>query len=202
MSLSVRRLEPALRRDFYRLHSDENGCGLCQFVAWWVPTWERWANRTAEENRRLRDSLFDRGEYDGYLLCRDDAPVGWAQVGPRDRLENLAQSYSLDPDPTAWAITCLLLTAPSRGRGWARHLLEGLLADLPARGASRGLPASRRGSAGGGNLDRLGAALLRTRVPSDPGSPSPPSIRATPWTGFRRRRTRIIPSWSSVQRRS
>lgn len=145
MSLSVRRLDPSLREDFYRLHSDENGCGHCQCVAWWVPTWEGWPDRTAESNRRLRDDLFERGEYDGYLLVRDRAPVGWAQVGRRDRLEKLIRDYQIDPDPGAWAITCLLLAPQVRGQGWARRLLEDILADLPDRGAESVEAYPRRG---------------------------------------------------------
>jgi hypothetical protein len=81
MRKEVRRFEAALRDDFYRLHSGANDAGLCFCVAWWVPTWYGWGERSAAENRQLRESLCARGEHDGYLLYVDDMPAGWCQPG-------------------------------------------------------------------------------------------------------------------------
>ena len=146
MSIVVKRLQPSLRPDFFRLHSDENGCGLCRCVAWWVPSWAGWGERTAEANRVLRQSLFDRGEDDGYMLYLDDEPAGWAQVGRRDRLEKLVGEYRTEPDPGAWAITCFLLAPHARRRGLARLMLDEILRDLPARGARSVEGYPRRGN--------------------------------------------------------
>jgi GNAT superfamily N-acetyltransferase len=135
----------ALRADFFRLHSDANGCDWCQCVAWWVPTWDGWGERSADENRALRQSLFDGGEDDGYLLHAEGEPVGWCQVGPRDRLAKLVAEYRLTPEPDVWAATCLLLVPQVRGRGWARLLLEEIIRDLPNRGAAALEAYPRRG---------------------------------------------------------
>ncbi|HSR48267.1 MAG TPA: GNAT family N-acetyltransferase [Anaerolineales bacterium] len=145
MTLAVRRLRESLRQDFFSLHSDANGCGLCQCVAWWVPTWDGWADRSPAENRALRESLFDQGEYDGYLLYRDETPIGWAQVGRRDRLERLVREYALPADPSTWAITCFLLAPSARGQGLAQRLLREVLADAPRQGASALEAFPRRG---------------------------------------------------------
>lgn len=131
---SVHRLDPSRRPDFFRLHSEANGCEWCQCVAWWVPTWEGWGNCTAEANWALRQSLFDQGQDDGYLLYADGEPVGWCQVGPRDRLAKLVAEHQLIPEPGVWAATCFLIASHSRRRGWARLLLEEILRDLPERG--------------------------------------------------------------------
>ncbi len=82
-AIEVHPFEESRRPDFFRLHSEANGCGWCCCVAWWTPTWEGWGERTAEENLRLREALFDRGEHDGYILYLDHEPVGWCQAGPR-----------------------------------------------------------------------------------------------------------------------
>jgi GNAT superfamily N-acetyltransferase len=82
----------------------------------------------------LRQALFDQQQDDGYLLYDDAEPVGWTQVGPRDRLAKLVAEYRLAPEPGAWAITCLLLAPHVRGRGWARRLLREVLHDLARRG--------------------------------------------------------------------
>ncbi|RJO67843.1 MAG: N-acetyltransferase [Myxococcales bacterium] len=136
MNVVVKRMGPDLRDAFYALHSDVNDCGLCQCVAWWAPTWEGWDKRTKEENRALRESLFDRGEYDGYLLFVDDVPSAWCQAGPRDRLEKLCRSYRLTPDPAVWAITCFLVAPSARQKGLARRLLDAVLADLAFKGVA------------------------------------------------------------------
>jgi len=133
--LAVHRVDADRRADFHAVHAGEDG--WCACVAWWVPTWDGWMDRSAEENRALRDSLFDRGEYDGYLLYLDGHPVGWCQVGPRDRLEKLRTQLALAPDPRAWAITCFLITGRERRRGLAAHLLREVLTDLARRGVGR-----------------------------------------------------------------
>jgi ribosomal protein S18 acetylase RimI-like enzyme len=134
----VRRLAPERIGDFFRLHCDERGHGWCACVAWWVPTWEGWGERSAAENRRLREDLFARGELDGYLLVADGDPIAWCQAGPRDRLAKLVRQLERQPpDPGAWALSCFLVAPEHRGRGVAARLLDGVLADLPARGARR-----------------------------------------------------------------
>jgi ribosomal protein S18 acetylase RimI-like enzyme len=137
MRLSVHPLDASCREDFYRLHSQVNGCDWCFCVAWWLPDWDGFQQRTSEENRRLRDDLFDCGEYDGYLLYGEGEPVGWCQVGPRDRLENLVNRYHLSPDPEVWAITCFQIIPTRRRLGFATRLLTEILHDLRARGVRR-----------------------------------------------------------------
>ncbi len=137
MNVEIVRLDAARRADFHRVHSEEHGCGWCCCIAWWVPTWDGWDQRTGAENRALREDLFDRGEYDGYLLYVDGAPAGWCQAGPRDRLTKLVRQYRLPPDPGAWAVTCFQVLPPFRRRGLAARLLAGVLEDLRARGVAR-----------------------------------------------------------------
>lgn len=160
MALTVRPMEASLRDDFLRLHSEEQGCGWCRCVAWWVPSWEGWGERDAAANLALREALFERGEHDGYLLFEDDEPVAWAQVGRRDRLEKLVGQLEREPDPSVHAVTCFLVAPRARGRGLARTLLAGVLQDLEQRSAEEGIRAveayPRVGDAGsGGTRDAL-----------------------------------------------
>lgn len=136
-SRRLERLSPELEADFYRLHCHGNGQGWCACVAWWVPTWEGWGERTAAENRTVREALFARGEHDGYLAYVDDTPAAWVQVGPRDRLAKLTRQLSLEPDPLTWAVTCFFVAPPFRGAGLASWLLSSILDDLRARGVRR-----------------------------------------------------------------
>ena len=137
MQTTIHRFDPARRADFFHLHATAHETGSCFCAAWWVETWQGWGDRTAAQNRAVREALLDRGEYDGYLLYADGVVAGWCQVGPRDRLVKLAAQFGLDPDPGTWAITCFLIAPAQRGQGLAGTLLQGVLADLRARGVAR-----------------------------------------------------------------
>lgn len=137
MGVTVRRFSLSLLEDFFRLHCDANGAGWCRCVAWWVPGWEGWGDRTAGENLAVREELLAHGEHDGYLLYADGEPAAWCQAGPRDRLAKLVRQFRLEPLPGTWAITCFLVAPAYRGRGLAARLLAEVLLDLPARGARR-----------------------------------------------------------------
>ena len=144
--MEVVRWTPDRDGDVLRFLGDgEAGRGFCFCTAWWVPTWEEWKTRTAEQNRALRESLAARGERDGYLLLEGDRVAGWCQAGPRDRLPKLAAQYGLAPDPGAWAVTCFEIDLAFRGKGAARTLLRGVLGDLRARGVRRVEGFPRRG---------------------------------------------------------
>jgi GNAT superfamily N-acetyltransferase len=136
--------------DFRRLHSDANGAGWCRCVAWWVPTWDGWGERMAQENAALRDELCDTGEYDGLLAYDRRDPVGWCQLGPRDRLEKLVHQFELEPDPTTWAVSCFLVAPSHRGRGVAAALLDAAIERARAEGAVRleGYPRTAADDAG------------------------------------------------------
>jgi GNAT superfamily N-acetyltransferase len=135
--LRIEQMRPGLEDAFLRLHDERNDAGWCRCVAWWVPTWEGWGERTAAKNLEFRCDLFDRGEHDGLLAFEGKEPVGWVQVGPRDRLVKLVSELGLDPDPAVWAATCFLVAPTHRGRGVAGVLLRGAVECARAAGASR-----------------------------------------------------------------
>jgi GNAT superfamily N-acetyltransferase len=133
----VETFRPGLEGDFDAVHSEANDAGWCRCVAWWVETWEGWGERTAAENAALRAELCGRGEYDGLLAYDGLEPVGWCQVGPRDRLAKLVAQLELEPDASVWAVTCFLVTPSHRGHGVARALLREAVALAREHGASR-----------------------------------------------------------------
>ena len=145
-SIDVKRLDAYRIADFRTVHSAAHGCEWCQCVAWWTPSWDGWPERTLEQNRSLREALFARGEFDGYLLYEGGHPVGWCQVGAAERLAKLCRTYRISPDPGTVAISCFLLAPGARGRGLAHALLRGVLDDLSARGCTHVLAFPRRGS--------------------------------------------------------
>jgi GNAT superfamily N-acetyltransferase len=150
VTITVAPFTPGRGADFDALHSDANGAGWCRCVAWWVPTWDDWGDRTADENAALRYRLCAGGEYDGLLAYDGATPVGWCQVGRRDRLGKLVAQLELEPDPAVWAVTCFLVAPSHRRRGVAQTLLVEAIAAARDAGAERleGYPREEAGDVG------------------------------------------------------
>ena len=134
--IRVERLDAERTGDFFSLHGTPP-FEWCHCVAWEVPTWDGWGERTATENRALRERLFAAGRYDGYLLYVDGAVAGWCQCGPRDSWPKLAAQFGLAPDPGTWAVTCFCIRPEVRRDGLAGRLLRAILGDLRQRGVAR-----------------------------------------------------------------
>ena len=139
----------------------------------------------------MRDDLFATGVHDGYLAYAERAPVGWVQAGPRDDLPKIAETFSLAPDPDAWAIGCFMVLAPYRGRASGGGSSIAVLDDIRSRGVERrrGLPPPRHRPRGRGRVDGARVAVPRGRLhrgeprPASGGLPPRPrhlTRRATP----------------------
>ncbi|MEX1248902.1 MAG: GNAT family N-acetyltransferase [Anaerolineales bacterium] len=168
MEFQVERLTASNLSDFMRFHTRVGGECFC--TAWWVPTWDEWRRRSADDNRSLRDELLHQGEFDGYLLYAGANVVGWCQVGRRDRLSKLVAQFDLHPEPDVRAVTCFQIDPAIRKRGLASELLHGVLADLRARGVKRvqafakldaALPAESQWTGPRGLYERAGFTKLR-----------------------------------------
>lgn len=134
--LRVARLTPETREDFFRLHANSPRNGFCHCVGWWVPTWDGWSERKAEQNRALRLKLFAEGVDDGYLAYDGAEPVGWCQVWRRDAFAKLKSQFSVQSDSGAWMIGCFFIAPEHRQQGIAKTMLAFILADLKTRGAT------------------------------------------------------------------
>lgn len=143
--VAIKPLDRSRVADFFALHGAPP-FEWCHCVAWEVPTWEGWGERTAEENRALRQELFASGRFDGYLLYADHRPVGWCQCGPRDHWPKLARQFELAPSPGTFAVTCFCMRPGVRRRGYAHALLAAVLEDLRKRGVRRVEAFPRRGA--------------------------------------------------------
>lgn len=137
MSVRIAALTEQTMDDFFRLHSDANGHGWCFCAAWWTRSWEGWGERKAAQNRMVRIALRKRSHFDGFLYYDDGVPVGWVQVGERDRLAKLTAQYALPPDPQTHAITCLFVAPSHRGRGVAAALVREAIERLRVEGVKR-----------------------------------------------------------------
>ena len=132
--LSIKQLSSENRQDFYAVHRAGEYTDYCLCGYWWVPNSDGWSERTEQEAIAQREDLFSRKISDGYLLYKDNQPVGWCQVYQRDELPNLVNTFKFDPDADVWCIGCFMIIPEMRGMGLACRFFAMMLVDLQDRG--------------------------------------------------------------------
>ena len=86
------------------------------------------------ENRETMASLFREGKAYGYLAFVDGRPAGWVNAALRgDQVYALSRS----DDATTITVSCFNIAPPYRAHGIQARLLDRVIADAPARGATR-----------------------------------------------------------------
>ncbi len=118
--------------------------GWCWCVAWEVETWDGWLDRTAEENRQLREQLWSEGEYHGYLFYVDRESVGWARVGPTSVWKKLCESRDVEASDSLFVFTCFGMRPSWRRKGLLHRFLPMVLKDLARSGVSELVAFPRR----------------------------------------------------------
>jgi GNAT superfamily N-acetyltransferase len=167
--VTIKRLSRTTESEFARIHCEATGNGWCHCVAWWVPTWDGWGERTAAQNIELRERLFREDIHDGYLVYCDGALAGWVQAWKRDAFIKVATQFGATPGDEAWMIGCVLILPAFRERGVARAALALIVDDLRLRGARSIDAFPKRGANDPGELwngpestyAHLGFAVLR-----------------------------------------
>lgn len=73
----------------------------------------------------------------GVVTYRDDVPVGWCHLAPRDEITRLTRSKLIRPvdDVPVWSIICVVVRGGHRKEGVTSHLIEGAVAYAASRGA-------------------------------------------------------------------
>jgi len=150
--VTIKRLCRNTESEFARVHCDATGNGWCQCVAWWVPTWDGWGERTAAQNRALRQTLLGDGVHDGYFVYANGALAGWVQAWKRDAFPKLAAQFGVASDEDAWMIGCVLIMPAFRSQGVARDALALIVDDLRLRGARSIDAFPKRGASDAGEL--------------------------------------------------
>jgi hypothetical protein len=132
-TISVKTMDAGVVADFETLLSKPPE-GWCWCVAWEVPTWDGWGDRSAEENEALRKALWLKGEFDGYVIYENAQPIGWVRVGPTSRWPKLATSRGMELRDDLFIFTCFGMRPEKRGRGLMRDAVSQVLGNLSRRG--------------------------------------------------------------------
>lgn len=111
--------------------------GWCWCVAWEVPGWDGWKDRTADMNHTLREHLWSEGQYHGFLFYVGRQPVGWCRVGPTSVWPKLCRERNVPPSDEVYAFTCFGMRPEFRKRGLTHEFLRQVLDRLRSRGIRR-----------------------------------------------------------------
>jgi len=123
MAFAIAPLSEATERDFWAIH-DGDACNGCYCMAWHAETWECWTNSTPINNRKDRSELLAKGQYDGFILYEDSAPIGWCQIARVGSMPKLLRAVNLPELADSYAISCFLLRPDKRGRGIGSKFLS------------------------------------------------------------------------------
>jgi GNAT superfamily N-acetyltransferase len=173
---------------------DPKGC-WCMF--WRVRGREferRWGRGNREDFRRVVDD----GPPPGLLAYRDDVPVGWCAVAPRELYPRILRSRVLRPvddAPACWAVVCFYVVRGERRGGVAAALLEAAVAFAATHGAAavEGYPKDTEGARKGANELFVGSRSMFAEAGFEEvarNSPTRPIMRRRVGGGQRPRRPR------------
>ena len=92
----------------------------------------------AETNRAALKALVDAGTPPGLIGYRDNVPVGWVSIGPREDYAKLKRSpvmKAVDDQPV-WSVICFVVPSAYRRQGVARALLKAAMEYAKKQGAT------------------------------------------------------------------
>lgn len=118
-------------------NSIAKGC-YCMYYRLTGPAYRALPGDNGPERARsaMRD-IVGGGTVTGLLGYRDDEPVGWVSLGPREHYERLRRSPVMKPvdDEPVWSLVCFVVPSVHRSQGVASALLAGAVGYARRQGA-------------------------------------------------------------------
>jgi GNAT superfamily N-acetyltransferase len=135
-SLIIREAAPDRWEDLEHLFGTHGACGGC-WCMWWRMSQGEFNRQKGEGNRKALRKIIAEGEIPGLLAYRDESPIGWVCVGPRERFARLANSKVLAPvdDQPVWSVVCFYIARGRRRTGIGLDLLKAAAKFARDRGA-------------------------------------------------------------------
>jgi GNAT superfamily N-acetyltransferase len=110
--------------------------GYCSCMRWRLPS-SRYRQMGRQGRAAALQALVRAGQPVGVLAYRDEQPVGWCSIAPRDTYPAVLASRMIAqlPGEGVWSVVCFFLAPPVRQRGMAALLLEAACAYAGQSGA-------------------------------------------------------------------
>src|SRR5579859_2004497 len=129
-------LTPDRWPDLERLFGPRGASSGC-WCMWWRLPRSTWSHQGNDNNRTAFKALVDGGTIPGLLAYRDDVPVGWCAVQPRQAYPSLDRSRVLQriDEAPVWSITCFYIARGHRRQGITERLIREAVAHASAHRA-------------------------------------------------------------------
>ena len=132
--LTFRPVTRAIRIDFERLFSSPGAPKHC-----WCMVWRRTPGEARHHDgpgrKRQMMKRIAEGVPVGLLAYRDQEPIAWVSVAPRDTYRHLG-GLPVKAGEIVWSIVCLFVPRRLRGQGIARRLIAAAVDYARGEGAS------------------------------------------------------------------
>jgi len=111
--------------DLEALFGKRGACGGC-WCMWWRLSNAEFEMQKGEGTRLALQALVGTGDMPGILAYKQDKPIGWCSLAPRERFSRLARSRVLKPvdDQPVWSVVCFFVARGYRGQGVSKGLLQ------------------------------------------------------------------------------
>ena len=117
-----------------------NGAYSNCWCTWWLMSASAWEAASAQERRDLLATTVGDGRQPGLIAYRNNEPVGWCAVGPREWYDRLNSKHSTVYRPIddldTWVINCFFIRKDHRRGGVASRLLSAAIDHAAAHGAT------------------------------------------------------------------
>ena len=135
--------------DLELLFGERGACGGC-WCMWWRLSQKEFEASKGEANRRAFKKLVAGGNTPGILAYREQQPVGWCAVEPRQAYPRFERSRILKPvdEQQVWSVTCFFIHRSARRQGLSVALLGQAAQHVAQRGGSilEGYPVDKEDS--------------------------------------------------------
>ena len=124
-ALTFKPADASCWQDIEALFGSRGARDGCWCMRWRLPR-QRFEAQKGEANRQaFRDGVVT-GRFTGLLAYRDDSPVAWCSIGPREQFPMLAISELLAPvdDRPVWSVTCFFVSPRHRRSALTVALLK------------------------------------------------------------------------------
>ncbi len=129
-------LTPDRWTDFELLFGKNGACAGCWCMFWRLSR-KDWNRSQYEPNRLAMKAIVESGEIPGIIAYRDQTPVGWVSIAPREKFFSLQRSDVLAPvdDKAVWSIVCFFIPRKMRKQGNMLPLIQAALDYARSQGA-------------------------------------------------------------------
>ena len=113
LDLEIYPLDSTRWNDFEILFGERGACGGCWCMSWRLKRSD-FERQKGNQNKSAMRTLVEQNRKIGVLAYKDNEPIGWCAVAPREeylRLENSRVLRRIDNEQI-WSVTCFLYLNP------------------------------------------------------------------------------------------